>query len=228
MYSIKLDNDMKLVTTVQEPIYRGDNLSRKIRFLVPLVVGEIDVLAASIYLTYIRADGIPDIIVLERLDDKYNESYYQYVLPVNCKISKYPGELCMWVQIYSGTPSNPTIAKSGECMIQIKESKNIDDYLCDHQTTALYQIQKTMEKKLESVNEDIAKVNEELVNKADNLTYNDKNRRLQLVSGEDAIGESIVIPSDDYANNIIDDIKDIWNNMEDADGNDGNSEWEEM
>lgn len=203
MYSIKLDNDMRLITTVQEPIYRGDNLSRKIRFLVPLTVGEVDVLAARIYLSYIRADGAADIIALERLDDKYNESYYQYVIPVNCKISKYPGELCMWMQIYSGTPSNPTIAKSGECVIQIQESKNIDDYLCDHQTTALYQMQEAIKQKIENINEDITKINEGLVNKADNLTYDDESRRLQLTSGENTVGEPVTIPPDDYANEII-------------------------
>ena len=142
---IKLDEGMNLVVTVNDAIYRGDNLNRKIIYLIPLTVGEIDILTAKVYLSYIRADGVPDIVILERMDEKYKESYYQYTLPVTCKLTKYPGEICTWLQIYTGTPSNPTISKSGECMLYVQESKNMDECLCDHQVTALYQLQKAME-----------------------------------------------------------------------------------
>ncbi len=54
---IKLDESMNLVITVNEPIYRGDNLNRKIIYLIPLTVGEIDILTANVYLSYIRSDG---------------------------------------------------------------------------------------------------------------------------------------------------------------------------
>ena len=91
-----------------------------------------------------RADGVADVVVLDRSETPYNESYFQYTFPITCKLSKYPGEVCTWIQIYSGTPSNPVIAKTGECMLQVQESKNMDDYLCDHQMTALYQLTHTM------------------------------------------------------------------------------------
>ena len=123
MLYIKLDGDMSLVITVNEPIYRGDNLSQKITYLIPTVVGEIDMLTASVFLSYVRADGVADVVVLDRSETPYNESYFQYTFPINCKLSKYPGEVCTWIQIYSGTPSNPVIAKTGECMLQVQESK---------------------------------------------------------------------------------------------------------
>lgn len=145
MFYIKLDENMDLVTTVREPLFRGDNLNRKIVYLVPLKVGDIDMLTAYVYLNYIRADGVADVVVLERMEAMYNESYYQYTFPVTCKLTKYPGEVCTWMQIYTGTPSNPSIQKTGECVLQIQESKNIDDYLCDHQVTAIYQLQKQIE-----------------------------------------------------------------------------------
>ena len=109
MLYIKLDDDMNLVITVNEPIYRGDNLSRKITYLIPTMVGEIDMFTASVFLNYIRADGVADVVVLERSDEPYNDSYLQYTFPVNCKLTKYPGEICTWMQIYTGTPSNPVM-----------------------------------------------------------------------------------------------------------------------
>ena len=92
---IKLDEDMNLVVTQREPIYRGDNLNRKIIYLVPLSVGEIDPQTAIFYLSYIRPDGVADVIALERMEDKYNESYYQFTFPdmVNLKVTKYASDL---------------------------------------------------------------------------------------------------------------------------------------
>lgn len=145
MFYIKLEDDMRLVITVRESLYRGDNLNQKIRYLVPKMIGDIDIATAYVYLNYVRADGVADVVILERMEEMYNESYYQFQFPVTCKLTKYPGEVCTWMQIYTGTPSNPTISKSGECMLQILESKNMDDYLCDHQVTAIYQLHKQIE-----------------------------------------------------------------------------------
>lgn len=145
MFYIKLEEDMSLVITMKESLYRGDHLNQKIRYLIPLTVGEIDMATASVYLNFIRADGAADVVILERMEESYNESYYQYTFPVNCKLTRFPGEVCTWIQILTGTPSNPTVSKSGECVLQIQDSKNMDDYLCDHQVTALYQLQKQIE-----------------------------------------------------------------------------------
>ena len=158
MFYIKLESDMSLVITVREPIYRGDNLSKKITYLIPTTVCEIDMLTAYLYLSYIRADGVADIVRLERGEEKYNETYFQYTFPVNCKLTKFPGEVCSWLQIFSGTPSAPTIAKSGECLLYIEDSKNMDDYICDHQLSAIYE----MQKKAESTASDVDAIQAEI------------------------------------------------------------------
>lgn len=77
MIYIKLDDSMNLVITVNEPIYRGDNLNQKIIYLIPLQVGEIDMLTATPYLSYIRADGVADITETE------NQPYKQIAKNVN-------------------------------------------------------------------------------------------------------------------------------------------------
>lgn len=187
MIYIKLDESMNLVMTVAEPIYRGDNLSQKITYLIPLQVGEVDMLTATPYLSYIRADGVADIVRLERTEGKYKEAYYQYIFPVSCRLSKYPGEVCTWLQIFSGTPSNPTIAKSGECLLYVEESKNMDDYICDHQLSAIYALQKqakTTESGVETIRVEIEK-------KGDNLVYDSEKKILQMSSGGKPVGDPI-------------------------------------
>lgn len=187
MFYIMLDDDMNLLITVKEPIYRGDNLNQKITYLLPKQVGEIDMLSATPYLTYIRADGVADIVSLERKDELYKDSYYQYALPVTCRLSKFPGEVCSWLQIFSGTPSNPTIAKSGECLLQIQDSKNIDDYICDHQLSAIY----AMQKQSNEINEDVEELRVEVDRKGDDLIYDAEKQTLQLSSNGNPVGDVI-------------------------------------
>lgn len=200
MFYIKLDEDMKLVITAAEPIYRGDNLNRRIIYLLPLTVGEIDVETAYVYLNYIRADGAPDVVRLKRLEEKYNESYFQYVFPVVCRLTQIPGEVCTWLQIYTGDVSNPTVAKSSECVLRIESSKNMDDYLGDRNITALYQLEKSFADKFD--------------NKADCLFYDADSRRLSLKSGENELGEAVIVPSDDYTSKIAELVEDTWYDMD--------------
>lgn len=140
MTYINLTNDMDLIVTESSPIYRGDNMSTAITFLLPLKIGEIDTEATTVFLTYIRADGTPDIVILEPEETMYDQYHYKYVMPVTCKFSRYPGEILMWLQFCSGNPSHPEVKKSGECTVRVLASKNLDDCFGDHQLTILYQL----------------------------------------------------------------------------------------
>lgn len=193
MFYIKLDESMNLVITMNDTIYRGDNLKQKITYLIPKTVGEIDMLTAYVYLNYIRADGTPDVVILDRGDEAYNESYYQYTFPIKCTLTRYPGEVCTWLQIYSGTPSNPTVAKSGECILQIMDSKNMDDLICDRQVTALYQLHKQMADGFEQVEESISAVEAIAAAKADNIVFNSEDSTIQLVADGVPIGDRIAV-----------------------------------
>lgn len=225
MIYIKLGDDMTLNITVNEPIRRGDNLSNKLTFLVPLQLREIDMIGAVVYLCYLRADGSPDIVRLERSEQKYNELYYQYTVPVSCKLTRYPGQVCTWLEVFSGSVSNPTIAKSSECLLFIEDAKNIGDYLCGDQITVLYQMQKEIDSNKESIDS-------ELVSKVDGLAYDKGSRKLSLTSNGVSISEPVVVPSDEYMEVAKDAAEDTWSDMTDtsdtSDGSSGSETWEQM
>lgn len=186
MIYIKLDEDMNLVITKNEPIYRGDHLNQKITYLIPLTVGDIDMLRATVYLSYIRADGTADIALLVREEEKYNERYYKYHLPITSDMSRYAGEICTFMQIFAGPPRHPVIAKSGECMLHVIDSKNMDEYISDRNLRLIYQMQRYMEDKVEkaeqTLNERIDKTDEVVAAKADNIVFDEENSTIQLVS----------------------------------------------
>ena len=222
MIYIKLSDDMALSITVNEPIRRGDNLSNKLIFLVPMQLREIDMPSAVVYLCYLRADGSPDIIRLERAEQTYNEMYYQYAVPVSCMLTRYPGQVCVWLEVFSGSASNPTSAKSSECLLYIEDAKNIGDYLCGDQITVLYQMQKEIENNKESIDS-------ELGNKVDGLIYDKESRKLSLTSKGVTISEPVVVPADEYMNDAKDAVEDTWSDMADTgDDTSGSDAWEQM
>ena len=69
--------------------------------------------------------------------------------------------------------------KSGENIIRILDSKNMDSYLddwrCDRQLTALYQMKKAMDG--------------EIAKKADSVVYDGEDNSVQLTSDGTPIGE---------------------------------------
>ena len=186
MIYIKLDESMNLCMTKREPIYRGDHLNRTITYLIPMTVGNIDMERATVYLSYIRADGTADIALLVREDEPYNDRYYKYHLPITCTLSRYAGEICTFLQIFSGPPRHPTIAKSSECFLQVVDSKNMDEYITDRNLRLIYEMQRYMEDKVEKaekeLHERIDKTDEVVAAKADNIVFNEEDSTIQLVS----------------------------------------------
>ena len=199
MIYIKLDESMNLCMTKREPIYRGDHLNRTITYLIPMTVGNIDMERATVYLSYIRADGTADIALLVREDEPYNDRYYKYHLPITCTLSRYAGEICTFLQIFSGPPRHPTIAKSSECFLQVVDSKNMDEYITDRNLRLIYEMQRYMEDKVEKaekeLHERIDKTDEVVAAKADNIVFNEEDSTIQLVS---------TIPVLDEEGNIVD------------------------
>lgn len=187
MFYIKLDSGMNLMVTAREALYRGDHLNQKLTYLIPMHVGDIDIGTAAVYLSYIRADGTADIDLLTRQDDLYKESYYRFTMPVTSKLTRYAGPVTTFLTIYAGPYNAPIIAKSGECILHIQASTNMDDVVTDHNLSLVYSMQKQMEDK-------IAK-------KADSVAYDEETRELQLRSGEENIGDPVVVPGDSYSEN---------------------------
>lgn len=171
--------------------------------LIPCYVGDIDMLTATVYLSYIRADGTADIVLLKRMEEKYNERYFQYTLPITCLMTRYAGEICTWLQIYAGPPNHPVISKSSECILQVIASKNMDEYISDRNLSLIYQMQRFMEDKIEKTEETLGeRIESGLAGKADNIVFHEEDSTIQLVStrvvtNEDGEEESIQTPIGD-------------------------------
>lgn len=186
MFYIKLDSGMNLVVTSREALYRGDHLNQKLTYLIPLKVGCIDMGTAAVYLNYIRADGTADIDLLNRQEELYNETYYRFTMPVTSKLTRYAGPVTTFLTIYGGPYNDPMIAKSGECVLHIQASTDMDDVITDRHLSMIYSMQRQMEDKVEkaeaTLTERIDKTDEAVAAKADNIVFNEEDSTIQLVS----------------------------------------------
>jgi len=209
---IQLDRDMNLVITDMEPIRRGDDMARKVIFLVPKTVGDIDMASAALYLSYRRADGAADIDVLKREDAPYNANYYEYRLPVTTLISRFPGEVTTFITVFSGPHDKPMVLKSGVCVLHVEDSENLDDVISDRNLRLVYSMQKQMENKIKKTEEQLGEridetntaLEEGLTRKADNVVFNEIDSTLQLMSGNAPIGDMIAIKLKDESVSIED------------------------
>lgn len=178
---IRLDGSMGLTVTANEPIYCKENLRSKITFVVAKCIGGLKTETASLFLSYVRADGTPDIVLLERSPEEYNLEYWKFLLPITCRMTRYPGTVHMWIQIYDGSAKVPTVAKSSLCSIQVQAAQDIDPYLEDDSLSVLYQFDKKFTESIQEVSDEAAK-------KADDVELDNETGKLSLTAAGEKIG----------------------------------------
>ena len=125
MFYIKWEN-ATLTPTVMEPLWRGDDLSQKLRFLVGKSIPGIDLESSTLHLCYCQDGGIEETETLERVSEDYNASYAQYTVSAECRMAQCVGRVSLRVVIH---PSDDGAdIQSSACVIRIGEvAERCDD-----------------------------------------------------------------------------------------------------
>ena len=102
MYTLLLNQNKEWVATHREAIVRFSNLCDKIRFLVPPTVGDSDIGGFdTVQLRYVSPlTKKPGAEYLTRSEDLY-KGHYEYVLPVDTKVSAEDGDVEMEITLYA-------------------------------------------------------------------------------------------------------------------------------
>lgn len=95
MYTLKICEDNKVITTVYETIMQRSNLVDKVQFLIPKRFKTItDMSSATITMEYIMPVSRELSFITLKLNDKnFHENYLQYLLPINSRLSSQAGEI---------------------------------------------------------------------------------------------------------------------------------------
>lgn len=201
MYVIKMERDKSLVCTVRADVYQGEKRADTLVFVVPKSYDNVSLSECTMLMRYILPNGVGESVELSLCPTPYNDNYLQYKLIISSKFTRFPGDITLWLT--ARNLDDDVVLKSGEIVIDVTPAKQIDDYLPDDGTSEYVS-------EIDILAERIDKLQEE---KADNITYNEDTCELQLLSGNELIGNVSIVPSENYIDQIKDDVGNVWSDI---------------
>lgn len=172
---IKMNDDKSLSVTVPTTIYRGERKADLITFLVPSQYEDINLADCAMILRYIQPDGTGKSEPLAYLPEMY-KTYLQFSTVVNTRFSAQAGMVTLWL---TAIGDDGVVLKTGEVMIEISPSKDVQDYLCQEDLDQLDQL--------------MAQIEALSARKADDMIFHEEDSTVQLLADGEEIGRRIPI-----------------------------------
>lgn len=193
MYTIIMDDNKQLVTTIKQVLYQRENLVDKIQILIPQYYQDIDLSDWIAVLKYVDQANIPHAETLTKDSDIY-KNRIRFYLPVDTELTKYSGDITIRITLTKIDMNSKTqyVLHTGETTITISPLKDYYSFVPDESLEFVDQLIGNLEAKIEAT-EKIAEIYD--TKKADNITYEDS--RLQLTSNGQRIGDAITIVGGD-------------------------------
>ena len=123
---IKMNDDKSLIITVPSTIYRGENNSGMITFLVPAQYQGKNLTEYSFWMRYTLPSNVGDSEPLS-IESEIHKGYLKLSTIINTRISKEEGPVTVWLTATDS--SDYVVFKSGELRININPSQDISDCL---------------------------------------------------------------------------------------------------
>lgn len=92
MYTIVMNRNKVLETTIKKAIHQREKLVDKIQFLFPQTYGDLDISQCTAVLKYVDQVGEAHAEILEQSDELYKERV-RFTLPVDTNLTKYAGDI---------------------------------------------------------------------------------------------------------------------------------------
>lgn len=199
MYTIIVGNDNSLYGSHKEKIMQKEKLFNKLCFLVAPHYNGYDMSQCTVtmrYLTPISKEFKTETLVLS--EERYKE-HLKYVLPIDTNLTKEWGEIELnltftMVDVDNDGNIVQRVRKTDNHILNIIQLPDWDSIIPDGALSALDQRilkQDAQIKALREMNQ-IA-----LDSKADNIKYNEDTNELQLLSGENEIGNKVVLKTNE-------------------------------
>ena len=215
MYTILVNQDNTLTTSVKERIMQRSKLVDELHFLVDPIYKGLDMSDFTVTMEYILPVSkkyITEILVKsnEPYNSKINKEMLEYTLPFDTKLTREPGDIKVQltftkVDLDEYGNNRQYVRKISETTIHITPISAWSDIIPDESLNAIDMAMLQLEGKIKQVDE-IANTYNNI--KADNIKLDDETKELYLTANGDAIGDRILIEQlgDSIAENTKDGI----------------------
>lgn len=189
MYTILMQEDKSLITTVKQKLYQREKLVDKIRFLLPLKYGDQTLHEFTVAFVYSDQGNEPHVSVLERDEELYKERL-SYHLPVDTNLNKMAGDITGHLLLTKVEPETLTqyLLETGEVTITISPLKDLYGYIPDASLDFVSQMLGKIDARLEA-QDILADAYDK--NKADDIVVDTETEELYLTANGKAIGSKI-------------------------------------
>ena len=210
MYTLLLENNNKLVTTVKERIMQRSKLVDDLHFLVEPDYKGIDMSDFTVmmeYLTPVSHEYKTEILV--KSDELYKEKL-EYRLPIDTNLTKEAGNVevqltFVKVVLNADGTSTQQVRKTGTAIITILPISAWSDIIPDSALSALDQriiMVDSMINKAQEMNQYLAET------KADDILYDEEGQFIQLTANGVPIGNQIAwVKNEGYNGLVVTDVR---------------------
>lgn len=213
MYTILMDNQKNLITTVRNTIHYKENGVDKIHFLLPPKYEEMDISECIVTLKYVDPYGNFHAEILTP-DEELYKNYIRYTLPVTTNFTQVVGNICLRLTIDKFIPGEEStvinVLETNSTVVVISKPDGFNDFVSFEDIEA-------WKKQLSDMNKDITDLQGAMPT---DLAIDDETDNLHLVHDGERIGDGveIMVPGDnDLSDGDHDGIVDL-NVVTDDDG----------
>lgn len=198
MYTLLVNDNNEIVTTVKERIMQRSKLVDNLHILVNPTYKDLNMSDCTVMMEYITPVGREyKTEILVKSDELYKERL-EYKLPFDTCLTKEAGKIELqltFIKLEMDTDGNiaQKVRKAGPATITIVPVSAWSNIIPDSALSALDQRLIMTEAMINAANETIAVMEN---TKADNITYNEDTHELQLLAGGNTIGDKVTIKTD--------------------------------
>lgn len=180
MYTIIMNDDKSLTTSIRTTLYQREKLVDKIQFLIPQKYGDMNLSHCTAKLKYIDQGNVSRSETLIKDTELYKDRL-RFFLPVDNKLNYFAGSISIRI-IFTNADTKQEL-RTGECIITIEPSGIIEEDSNENSnSTEVY----------EKLTELETLINEIQENQVNDLKLTDD--LLQLTIDNEVIGEGVIIP----------------------------------
>lgn len=121
MYTIMMNADKRLTQTVVTTLYQNENLVDKLKFIIPHIYEELNLLTFKVALCYTTPSGEEETEEIKFSNDVYKGKWACGYLPIDSKITRAAGDITLKLIF---TDNNQRVLRSGATTIKIHAVDN--------------------------------------------------------------------------------------------------------